>query len=146
MDLIDFGSYIKGIREAKKLSLTDLSKLSGVSQPYLSQVETGKRGAPSPEMLRKLSGPLGAEYSEMMIKAGHITYKEWSEAFIQEDFNVDEDEVYKRIISNQEKAQKDIKNLLASTEDISYNGHKLTDNDRKRTLDILAILFPEYTK
>ncbi len=69
----EFGDYFKNLRLDRKLSIRSLEKLSGVSNAYLSQIENGKRGIPSPEILKKLHEPLGVSYDELMEKAGHIS-------------------------------------------------------------------------
>lgn len=38
-----FGHYLKKIRKDRGLSLTELSKLTGFSNPYLSQIERSNR-------------------------------------------------------------------------------------------------------
>jgi transcriptional regulator with XRE-family HTH domain len=146
MDSIEFGEYLKGLRKNKGLTLTDLSKQSGVSQPYLSQVEGGKRGIPTPDTLRKLADPLGIPYSDLLIRAGHVNEEEWNHAFVQEGFHGDKDLVAKRVLSNQQTVHQDIKELLENTNSLAYNGWDLMDIDRKQILDMLAIIFPTYSK
>lgn len=68
----EFGEYLKNKRKEKGLSIRKLEELSGVSNAYLSQLENGKRGMPSPEIIKKINGPLGVEYDELMEKAGYI--------------------------------------------------------------------------
>jgi len=53
-----FGSLIKKLREERELSLTKLAEISGISHPYLSQIERGKKSVPSPKIIQKLSIPL----------------------------------------------------------------------------------------
>ncbi|WP_107950296.1 helix-turn-helix domain-containing protein [Lysinibacillus parviboronicapiens] len=73
MDLIQFGSYIKELRKKKGLTLASLSALSGVSHPYLSQIENGKlKNFPSPEILIKISEPLDVRYEKLLKAAGHL--------------------------------------------------------------------------
>ena len=73
VDLIQFGSYIKELRKKKGLTLASLSALSGVSHPYLSQIENGKlKNFPSPEILIKISEPLEVRYEKLLIAAGHL--------------------------------------------------------------------------
>lgn len=72
----DFGTYLKNLRKSKKVTLVELSRMVGVSQGYLSNIETGVRGIPSPELLRKVSKALGTTHIGMMIKAGYLTEKE----------------------------------------------------------------------
>lgn len=70
----EFGEYLKELRKKKKLTIRQLDTYSGVSNSYISQMERGERGVPSPEILQKLSKPLGVEYDELMILAGY-SYK-----------------------------------------------------------------------
>lgn len=73
MDLVQFGEYLRSLRQEKGLTLTKLAEESGVSHPYLSQIENGKKNNyPSSEVLIKLAGPLGVDYEELMEKAGHL--------------------------------------------------------------------------
>ena len=72
MDALEFGKYLKSLREAKKMTIRQLELYSGVSNAYLSHIENGKRGIPSPEILRKLSKPLDVPYEELMARAGYI--------------------------------------------------------------------------
>lgn len=68
----EFGSYIRQLRNNKKMTIRQLELYSGVSNSYLSQLENGKRGIPSPDIIKKLSEGLKVSYTEMMIKAGYI--------------------------------------------------------------------------
>ncbi|GIP38601.1 hypothetical protein J31TS4_18810 [Paenibacillus sp. J31TS4] len=72
-NIAEFGWYIRGLREKEGMNLSRLAQLSGVSHPYLSQIENGKlKGFPSPDILKKISGPLGVSPEELMFRAGHI--------------------------------------------------------------------------
>lgn len=71
-----FGSYLRSLRKSRQMTLINLCAISGVSHPYLSQIETGSKGIPSPQLIRKLSVALGCTYIGMMIKAGHLTEDE----------------------------------------------------------------------
>lgn len=55
---LTFGSFIKEKRVKKRYSLRDVSEKIGISNVYQSSIETGKRPAPSYEILSKLSGAL----------------------------------------------------------------------------------------
>lgn len=68
----DFGEYLSKLRKDRGLSIYRLSKESGVSHSYISQIENGKKDSPSPDVLKKLSGPLQKRYSELMEMAGHL--------------------------------------------------------------------------
>lgn len=66
----DFGEYVKKIRKAKGLTTTELAKRTGISQSYISQIENGKRGIPTDEMLLSLARGLGEDYAEFLKTAG----------------------------------------------------------------------------
>lgn len=72
----EFGAYLRGLRKDRNLTLKELKGLTGISHSYLSQVETGVRGTPSPEYLRLLYKPLDVTYEELMEKAGYSREKE----------------------------------------------------------------------
>src|SRR5690625_354833 len=54
------------------MSLKDVAKKGDLSHSYLSQIENGHRGAPKPDMIKKLSVGLGVSYIELLQKAGYI--------------------------------------------------------------------------
>ncbi|WP_165907801.1 helix-turn-helix domain-containing protein [Hydrogenispora ethanolica] len=66
-----FASYIKALRNDRKLTIHQVEAYSGVSNSYLSLLENAKRGIPSPEILRKLAPVYKVPYEELMIKAGY---------------------------------------------------------------------------
>lgn len=72
MESKEFGEYLRKIRKSKKLTVRQLDLYSGVSHSYISQMERGARGIPTPEILKKLSKPLGVEYEELMRVAGYL--------------------------------------------------------------------------
>ena len=77
MDYVkDFGLYLKELRLNKGLTIKELSTLSGVSISYLSQVENGKRGIPSKEILEKLSVHLNVECETLFERAGYIKFRD----------------------------------------------------------------------
>lgn len=65
------GEYLRTLRKGKKLTLLRLQEESGVSNSYLSQIENNQF-TPSPDILKKISDPLGVPYSQLMAKAGYM--------------------------------------------------------------------------
>lgn len=53
------GERIQQQRKSKGLSLIKLSKLSGVSKTYLSEIESGQKSNPSADVLLKIATALG---------------------------------------------------------------------------------------
>lgn len=67
----DLGEFIKAQRERANLSLRRLAEKSGISNPYLSQIERGIR-KPSAEILRNLSRALEISSNTLYRRAGLI--------------------------------------------------------------------------
>ena len=65
----DLGAYIRHQRNAAQLSLRNLAKLAGVSNPYLSQIERGLR-KPSAEILQAIAKALSISSETLYVKAG----------------------------------------------------------------------------
>jgi len=65
----DIGAYIRQQREGAQVSLRQLAKLAGVSNPYLSQVERGLR-KPSAEILQQIAKGLRISAEALYVQAG----------------------------------------------------------------------------
>jgi transcriptional regulator with XRE-family HTH domain len=63
------GEFIREQREQAQVSLRQLSKLAGVSNPYLSQVERGLR-RPSAEILQQIAKGLRISAEQLYVHAG----------------------------------------------------------------------------
>jgi transcriptional regulator with XRE-family HTH domain len=77
----DIGEYIKQQRSTAKISLRQLSKLAGVSNPYLSQIERGLR-KPSAEILQQIAKALRISAEALYVQAGILEQREGSGAVI----------------------------------------------------------------
>lgn len=151
-----FGLYLKHLRERNGLSINKLAELSNLSHSYLSQVESGKRGVPSPDNLRKIAEHLDVTFGQLMIKAGHIDLSDLIGTESQKDSSsmvdlsdwigdVDEDAKGKKIdlsdwIGDANDQTTELTDFLHQS-DIKYKGRSLTSQDRQRILDMLSILF-----
>lgn len=67
-----FGNYIKDLRIANNLKQREIEKLCGVSNSYLSQLENGQRGIPSPDIIKKLAPVLKISYEKLLVVAGYL--------------------------------------------------------------------------
>ena len=67
----EIGRYLRELRETTGLSLREAGRRSGVSNPYLSQVERGHR-RPGPSVLKRLAPLYGASLRDLMERAGHL--------------------------------------------------------------------------
>ncbi|WP_337101986.1 helix-turn-helix domain-containing protein [Paenibacillus sp. YIM B09110] len=149
----DFGDFLKKQRAFKGYTVRQLSEMAEISPSYITNLENGKRGVPSPEVLKRLHGPLGITFQELMVKAGHVKYEDWfydkveesenetyGELFYHEMLGFPTKEAYLQEILD---ARSEINHVLKLKE-LTLNGHPLTEQDRKRISDMLKALFPEY--
>jgi transcriptional regulator with XRE-family HTH domain len=65
----DIGGYIRAQREGAQVSMRQLAKLAGISNPYLSQVERGLR-KPSAEILGQIAKGLRISAEVLYVQAG----------------------------------------------------------------------------
>ena len=70
-----FGAELQRIRNFRKLSLREVEKAIGISNPYLSQLENDKIKKPSPHYLYKLSSLYNVDYQLLMKYAGYADTK-----------------------------------------------------------------------
>jgi len=68
----EFGRYLRKLRESRGLSTRQVKLQSGVSNAYISLLENGERGIPSPEILEKLAPVYRVPYDKLMKLAGYI--------------------------------------------------------------------------
>lgn len=71
------GEFIREQREGAKISLRELAKSAGVSNPYLSQIERGLR-KPSAEILQQIAKGLRISAEVLYVQAGILEQKEAS--------------------------------------------------------------------
>ena len=65
------GAYIREQREQAKISLRQLAQATGVSNPYLSQIERGLR-KPSADILQQLAKGLRISAEALYVQAGFL--------------------------------------------------------------------------
>jgi HTH-type transcriptional regulator, competence development regulator len=66
------GDFLKQLREKKGVSLREVERDTGISNVYLSQLETGDRQKlPSPERLKKIASYYNVTINELLQKAGY---------------------------------------------------------------------------
>jgi transcriptional regulator with XRE-family HTH domain len=67
----DVGSFIRTLRENAQVSVRQLAEKSGVSNPYLSQVERGLR-KPSADVLSQVAKALRISAEVLYVRAGML--------------------------------------------------------------------------
>jgi transcriptional regulator with XRE-family HTH domain len=81
------GEYIKDQRQRAKVSLRQLAEVTGVSNPYLSQIERGLR-KPSAEILQQIAKGLRISAEALYVQAGILDDRE-SETDVQAAIRAD---------------------------------------------------------
>ncbi|WP_019913198.1 helix-turn-helix domain-containing protein [Paenibacillus sp. HW567] len=130
-----FGQYLRSLRKKKGLTLKELGKEIGLSYSYLSQLERGERGVqgvPSPDILKLLYKPLGADLIEMMEEAGHLpkrsedeteTAKEEQNTYLEEYINW----IYKSALVNPDDSiPQQIREVIEKHIELSEDDNKLS--------------------
>src|ERR1700739_548473 len=74
----DIGSFIRDLREGAQVSVRQLAESSGVSNPYLSQVERGLR-KPSAGVLSQIAKALRISAEVLYVRAGLLEPSETSQ-------------------------------------------------------------------
>jgi transcriptional regulator with XRE-family HTH domain len=79
----DLGEFIREQRAVARLSLRRLSDISGISNPYLSQIERGLR-KPSAEILQQIAKALRISAETLYVRAGILEEREGGPDLIEE--------------------------------------------------------------
>jgi transcriptional regulator with XRE-family HTH domain len=77
-NLRELGAYIREQRDAAEISIRQLARLAGVSNPYLSQIERGMR-KPSADILQQIARALRISAEALYVQAG-ILDERWADS------------------------------------------------------------------
>src|SRR3954451_9156981 len=75
------GEFIREQRQQGQVSLRQLARLAGVSNPYLSQIERGLR-KPSAEILQQIAKGLRISAEQLYVRAGFLEYREGNQELV----------------------------------------------------------------
>jgi transcriptional regulator with XRE-family HTH domain len=79
LNVASLGEYIREQREQAEVSLRQLAKSAGVSNPYLSQIERGLK-KPSAEILQQIAKALRISAETLYVRAGLLEEREGEQA------------------------------------------------------------------
>ncbi|TDF95887.1 helix-turn-helix domain-containing protein [Paenibacillus piri] len=119
---MNFYEQLRDMRKLKGFTIRELSDRSGVSAAYISQLENGNRGVPSPDVLMKLSEGLNAPYGELMSLAGYL---EKTDSAPNDSYT---------------KPKVNLRRFLRDN-DLIFDGTELTDQDKEWIERVLTALF-----
>jgi transcriptional regulator with XRE-family HTH domain len=69
---IELGTTLRQLRDFAGKSLKAVAEPSKISSAYLQKLERGEVASPSPNILYRLAQTLGADYLELMRRAGYV--------------------------------------------------------------------------
>lgn len=72
IDELDLGGTLRQLRDLAGKSLKAVAVPSKISTAYLQKLERGEVTSPSPNVLHRLAQTLGADYLELMRRAGYV--------------------------------------------------------------------------
>ncbi len=70
---MEFAQRLKGIRQSAGLSCGQLARKASISEPYLRQLENGRKKNPTGNVLKKLSAALGVTLADLLGSPLHIS-------------------------------------------------------------------------
>ncbi len=76
----EIGIYLKELRTSKRFSLREAAEQAGLSNAYLSQIETGQRGIPAAKHLRRLAILYEVPVRDLFERAGYLDEPELHES------------------------------------------------------------------
>lgn len=134
-----FGDYLKELRLEKGLGINQLATYSGVSSSQISRIEAGKRGAPKPENIKKLSDALKVPYKDLMQAAGYLVMPELTSE--EKDFFERANGVESRNVENEtnENYTKDELLILEEIKKHPVLFHDLKTNPEKKIKKLIKM-------
>jgi transcriptional regulator with XRE-family HTH domain len=83
-DAFPFGEFLKELRSRKDVTLKQVEEGTGMSNAYISQLETGtRRRLPAPAKLKALADYFNVTIKELLEKAGYVESGEIKETLEQ---------------------------------------------------------------
>lgn len=129
----NFGEKLRKLRKEKGLTIRKLSELSGVAHSFLSQVETGKRGIPKADTLKKIAIGLDVPFVDLLVKAGYIKKTGY---LSPEHFDIEEKELTKEkpIV---------LDDLLNADYQILFQNKLLTIEEKAKIKSVIELLLKD---
>jgi len=150
--MTSFGEYLKILRERVGISQEGLAQEANISSAYVSQIESGRRNVPTPDVLRRMAAPLDVPYLVLMRQAGHLHDSELQMLllrtikvlFAQESGGTRLEELLRDSIDRWIELDPEMRHHLLNRSEVSHVGELIIDTLLQRQADlILADLFSD---
>lgn len=140
--MIEIGTYLKQVRDQKKITIRQLANYTGISPAYISQIENNSRTSPKPYVLQSLCEGLGINYNDFLIKTGQMSVEEVEERksyYAENIASLGQDQIMESApaFSPQER---DLFVLLKDEESVFYKQKQLDNEERKKVCIMLQML------
>ncbi len=151
---MSFGERIKKLRLEKNLTQEELSKKANISRVAIGNYERNDR-IPNIAILQRIANALDVDVNDLISTQQDAIDLFYEPTTIPVVFEVPNQENIKdsngvvstRVLTQKEIYQRflDVGYIMRNKDkEAYYNGHLLSDEERRRALDMLKLLFPEY--
>lgn len=155
MEKPNAGELLRNARKMKGVSISKLAELTGVSQPYLSQIENNKRN-PSYEIIHKIKSVLDIDFYLFAWASNLFTDEEYQQAISQkgnlnsmtpeEEADYLDAQIYAYSLDEfQQTEYPQIEDFLKSKKDFYVNKYKLNSQDKELLYKVALALFGDRT-
>jgi transcriptional regulator with XRE-family HTH domain len=153
---LGIGDRIKELRKSKKVTQRELARKIHRSERIVQKYESGEVSPPW-NAVERIAEALNVPFNELVPDNSQEaidlfdTPREIDIVFhepIEEKIKDKNGGEFTRAIPLEKVRQRffDVGYILKYREEAYYNGHLLSDEERRRALDMLKVLFPEYHK
>lgn len=138
-----FGEEVKKFRKSKNMKMSDLADKIGVTQPYISQVENGKRGIPKYEMIKKIADALEIKSYLLISSAGYAVddYIDEMDKKLEGVANQIKLNTLSNYVLNLDRLFNEVNPLTHKIDNFTYKGIPVTEKKKKQILTMLDVLF-----
>jgi len=136
------------LRKEKGLSASELARRSNISQPYLSQLETGENNNPTTNLLEKLAKGLNIDYFDLLARTEKLSKEdaEYRKSIYEDSIKSKKelDELLEEYKEDLEEMKKDLFFLLTDyPDDIYYQKNTLTKDDKEKITKFIETFIME---
>lgn len=135
---MEFGEFLREVRKRKKISARELARRTGISQAYLSQLETGKHHNPSREVGEKLAMALEIDYWDLVAK--RIDVQVITEERISKILDIHAAITEPKGDDIHGKIQFRLEKLFSDDVTLTYNHNPLTSEEKEKIFSIIETI------
>ncbi len=132
----EFGELLKILRTRKGITLVELGKMINYSNSYLSQIENGKKGIPSYNLIEKIANALNISQVKLLEEAGYDLSDFYEEQLHSEDEHLQD-------LEHRRTEYPDILEILNAEQKVYYDKKSLSETNRDKAIRMLNILFED---